>query len=94
MKRAAKIDDNQRALVSILRQAGYSVLSLAAIGKGVPDLLVARNGVMWLIEVKDGSKAPSRRRLTPFQKEFHATWRAPILVINSQAEILKFIANT
>lgn len=40
MRRAAKIDHTQTAVVQALRAAGCKVLSLAACGKGVPDLLV------------------------------------------------------
>ena len=40
MRQAAKVDDNQAAIVEALRSLGASVESLAAVGKGVPDLLV------------------------------------------------------
>jgi hypothetical protein len=52
MRRAAKIDANQTELVEAFRRLGCSVLSLAAVGKGVPDLLVATRGITWLVEVK------------------------------------------
>lgn len=40
MRRAARTDANQTAIVEALRKCGASVQSLAAVGKGVPDLLV------------------------------------------------------
>ena len=82
MRRRSKIDDNQPEIVEALRAVGCDVLSLAAVGKGCPDLLVACRGVLYLLEVKDGSKSPSRRRLTPDQVDFHATWRGEIHVVN------------
>ena len=55
MRRAAKIDGNHTEIVKEFRgYPGVTVLSLAAIGKGVPDLLVAFRGVTWLVEIKMG----------------------------------------
>lgn len=81
MRRAAKIDANQEQVVSALRSAGATVQSLAAIGKGCPDLLVGYNGFTFLMEVKDGNKPPSARVLTPQQQEWHRNWRGSSLVI-------------
>lgn len=52
-----------------------SVQSLAAVGKGVPDLLVGYRGRNFLLEVKDGKKPPSQIQLTPDQVEWHESWR-------------------
>lgn len=81
MRRAAKIDANQPAIVAALRQAGASVQSLAAIGDGCPDLLVGYAGHTALIEVKDGSKVPSARQLTPDQHQWHQNWTGGTLAI-------------
>src|SRR5580700_7594734 len=51
MRHRPRIDANHVEIVKALRQAGASVQSLAGVGKGCPDLLVARAGQMWLIEV-------------------------------------------
>lgn len=75
MRRSAKVDDNQAEIVEALRAAGASVQSLAAIGKGCPDLLVGYNGMRLLFELKDGRKSPSRRKLTPDQEEWIKAWR-------------------
>ena len=76
MRRAARTDDNHAEIVAALRGCGCLVQSLAAVGKGVPDLLVQRNDVLYLLEVKDGNKPPSRRLLTPEQEKFLAAgWR-------------------
>lgn len=88
MRRAAKIDDNQRVIVDALRSAGCDVESLAAVGRGVPDLLVGVGGVNYLLEVKDGSKPPSRQKLTSHQKTWHATWRGQVAVVSTIKEAL------
>lgn len=88
VRRASKTDDNQAEIVSALRLVGWSVLPLHAVGKGCPDLLVAKGDVTFLIEVKDGSKPPSARKLTPDQVEFHAAWRGRIVVVCNVREAL------
>lgn len=93
MRVAAKIDANQPEIVKALRKAGATVQTLAAVGKGVPDLLVAKSGSLWLVEVKDGSKPPSQRKLTPDQVEWHSKWASPVYVVNNIEEALKVISN-
>ena len=92
MRRAARTDSNHTDIVDGLRQIGCSVLSLAAVGKGVPDLLVARNGKTVLMEVKDGTKRPSKRRLTPDQEIFHVAWKGEIHVVESRFQAVGVVA--
>jgi len=63
-----KVDHVQAAIVKTLRKLGVSVTDLTAVGKGVPDLLVARAGKLYLLEIKD----PKTGRLNPLQIDFHA----------------------
>jgi hypothetical protein len=81
MRRAAKIDANQESVVIALRAAGASVQSLAAVGKGVPDLLVGFKGQTLLMEIKDGLKAPSAQRLTEDQLTWHGAWKGGSLAV-------------
>lgn len=89
--RAAKVDRNQPEIVQALRKAGCVVQSLASVGKGVPDILWSRNGRIGLIEVKDGSRCPSERRLTPDQERWHAEWKGPIAVVETVEQALEAI---
>lgn len=91
MRRAARIDDNQPQIVADLRACGVSVQPLHAVGGGVPDLLVGWRGRNVLIEIKDGSKPPSRRRLTPDQEEWHASWRGQVAVAENIEQALEII---
>lgn len=80
--RAARVDGNQSAIVGALIACGALVQSLARMGQGVPDLLVAFRGRVLLIEVKNGAKSPSRRRLTKAQVDWHALgW--PVVVVET-----------
>ena len=69
MRRASKVDANHAQIVDCFKKLGCSVLSLAAVGRGVPDLLVAINGITWLVEVKSGK---SKENL--LQTEWAENW--------------------
>lgn len=89
---AAKIDANQPQIVKDLRQVGCTVQSLAGVGKGCPDLLVGFRGRNYLMEVKDGRRPPSERRLTPDEQEWHLAWRGlPVSIVESVADALETI---
>jgi hypothetical protein len=74
MRRVANVDANQPAIVEALRRVGCRVQHLHMIGQGCPDLLVGRAGELWLMEVKDGAKPPSKRALTKDEKVWHDLW--------------------
>lgn len=80
-------DANEREIVSVLEAAGCLVQPLTQ-GDGVPDLLVKRpDGALALLEVKDGAKPESARRLTADQQAWIARgW--PVRVVTSAAEAL------
>lgn len=75
----SRVDPNQRALVKALRAAGASVVSLASIGRGCPDLLVGYRGMTFLVELKRDAKAYSSgtgaRVAHENQVAFAAAWR-------------------
>jgi Holliday junction resolvase len=91
MRQRAKIDDNQPEIVKALQQIGCSVQSLAACGKGVPDLLIGYRGHNILLEVKDGAKTASRKKLTPDQLIWHALWSGQVAVVSTVDEALKMV---
>lgn len=91
MRRAAKVDANQATIVDDLRKAGCTVVPLHAVGGGVPDLLVGYRGRNVLLEVKDGRKPPSKRKLTDDQVEFHDGWRGQVAVVESVKDALEAV---
>lgn len=96
MRARGRVDSNQTAIVEGVRQIGGAVQSLAPLGNGVPDLLVAFRGAWYVIEVKDGSKARSRRKLTADEMSWHERFgsHAPVYVANSLADVLAIIGAT
>lgn len=91
MRRAARIDENQREIVAALRAAGATVEPLHFVGRGFPDILVGYCGRNYLIEIKDGRKPPSRRRLTPDEQAWHERWRGQVAVAESVDDALEII---
>jgi hypothetical protein len=91
MRYANRIDANQNQIVDALRGAGAYVRIISQ-GDGIPDLLVAYNGYTILMEVKDGDKVPSARKLTAAEQKFFNEWTGGMLVIvNSVDEALEIL---
>lgn len=89
---ARKVDDNHGKVVEALRAQGATVQSLAAVGAGVPDLLVGYRGRTLLLEVKDGAKVPSKQRLTEAEADWHRDWRGgPLDTVSSPEEALSVL---
>jgi len=80
MRRAARVDENQSDIVAALRAVGATVRVISQ-GDGIPDLLVGFMGKTILLEVKDGKKPPSARKLTPAEQKFFDEWRGGSLAI-------------
>lgn len=91
MRRAAKVDDNQPEIVKALRKAGATVTPLHAVGNGCPDLLAGWKGANLLLEVKDGKKPPSARKLTKDQQKWHVTWGGQVAVVKDVKEALEVL---
>lgn len=91
MRRAARTDANQREIVEALRAVGATVQPLHTVGGGCPDLLVGWRGTNYLLEIKDGRKSKSRRRLTPDEEQFFFEWRGQAAVVKSADEALRHI---
>ena len=90
MRRAARVDANHEQVVIALQAAGATVQSLAAVGKGVPDLLVGFQGKTLLMEVKDGNKIPSKQKLTDAQISWHGAWRGgPLCIVDGPDAALR-----
>ena len=93
MRRAARTDSNHRAIVCGLRDAGRCVFDTSRVGNGFPDLIAGtRASGLVFLEVKDGSKPPSARKLTPAETSFMSVCHAhglPYHVVTSLEEALK-----
>jgi len=73
VRHARRTDANHRSIRDAWRaKPGWRVVDTSHIGNGFPDLVGAhhKHGV-WLVEVKDGKKSPSKQRLTEAEAEMH-----------------------
>jgi len=91
-RRAAKVDANQSDIVDAFRAMGFSVAVTSSAGQGFPDLVVGGYGLNVLVEVKDGGKTPSRRRLTACQSDFRAGWRGWYEIVENVAQAVSVAA--
>lgn len=57
------------------------------LGGGFPDIVVGKYGINVLVEIKDGSKPPSKRKLTEDEADFHSAWRGMACVIESEQQV-------
>ncbi len=87
-KYAARVDRNQKEIVKALRDAGATVQHLHTVGSGCPDILVGFRGINHLMELKDGAKPPSARKLTPDEEEWHKGWKGQVVTVMSADEAL------
>ena len=86
MRRAAKVDANHSEIVKSIRAAGISVYDTSAVGRGFPDLVCGYAGRTFAVEIKDGAKFPSQRRLTGPQEAFRASWKGDYTVLETVAQ--------
>lgn len=90
--RHGRRDKNHAAIRDQLRKVpGVSVADTGDVGGGFPDLVVGYRNRNWLVEVKDGSKPPSQRKLTPDQFSFFENWQGQVAKVNSLDEALELI---
>jgi hypothetical protein len=85
------VDRNHAEVVKALRQIGCTVQSLAPVGQGCPDILVGFRERNYVLEIKDGKKPPSERKLTPDEIHWHANWNGQKAVVGTVDEALRAV---
>lgn len=84
MRQAAKRDKPETLIVTALRAAGCTVRRLSQ--RGIPDLLVGRHGLNYLLEVKD-----HYGELTSDQEDFFNDWHGQVTVVRTVEEALEAV---
>lgn len=90
MRRAAKVDANQGQIIAAFRKAGASVKPVHVV-KGFVDIVVGINGRNMLVEIKDGAKVKSKRKLTEMEQDFHNGWKGSIHIVESVDDVAKVL---
>lgn len=84
MRRARRVDRNHGEIRAVFRSLCPAVEDLSDVGRGIPDLLIkTARGSIYLVEVKDGTKPPSARRLTDDEKRVALRWGHNYRVVES-----------
>lgn len=90
--RANRRDANDQDLTRLARQCGAVVLKMKP-GQGF-DLLVCHRGRVLILEIKDGKKPPSARKLTDQEQEVKSLCESRGVsyhVVSTEAELLKLL---
>lgn len=92
MRFRARVDDNQNEVVSQLKQIyGLSVRVTSMVGAGFPDLVLGWRGKNYLIELKDGKKSASRKKLTELESKMKDTWFGQFDVCENIEDIFRVL---
>jgi len=70
-KYARRTDANHSEIVKAFRDMGCSVFDSSRVAGGFPDIIVGRNGITVLVEIKTDSK----KKFTAAQDAFMLNWR-------------------
>ena len=86
---AKRVDANHEAVKQAFKALKCWVGDLHGLGQGMPDLLVSvpPSHALALVEVKDGSKPPSKRKLTKPEADFHEACPALIWIVESLDDV-------
>lgn len=73
-------DAAQPAIVEELRRRGYSVILTHRAGGDAPDILVGKNGITVMVEVKSPHRLSKDKSLQARQAETRAAWRGGMFI--------------
>lgn len=93
MKYAAKVDANHSEVIRTFRDFGFSVADTSRLGGGFPDCVIARGLKTAVVEIKDGKKVPSARKLTADEERFKNEWRGRWCLVESIDDVLAIAEN-
>ena len=88
MRRAAKVDTNQPEIVALFRKLNWTVLIISQL-KNCADIIVSKNSLTIVIEIKDGSLAPSKQKLTSGEEKFRRNWQGVYRIVNCENDVIE-----
>ena len=91
-RRAAKVDDNQSEIVMLFRKLGWTVLIISQL-KNCCDIIVSKNGRTIAIEIKDGAKPPSARKLSEGELRFKDNWQGEYQLVICSDDVININKN-
>lgn len=88
MRKHGRVDSNHGEIVEALRGIGATVVSLASVGNGCPDLAVGLRGETFLLEVKT-----PQGKLTTDEMRFMTEWRGHYMIVRTVEQAIDAITN-
>lgn len=88
---ARKVDANQGAIATALRNAGCVVVDLSWCGRGVPDLHVVRAGRLYWLEVKRERPVNSKAKDDRTGAELEWARVVPTQVVRTPEDALRAV---
>jgi len=89
--RAGRTDTNQTEIVAAFRSLGCSVHITSNVRDGFPDIAVGVSGVNLLVEIKDGNKVPSQRKLTADEQKWHDNWQGQKVIVEGVDDVIVLV---
>ena len=83
----SKTDANHKEISIAFERLGWSVLDIHQIPNSA-DILIGKWMHCIVIEIKDGSKPPSNRKLTPGEIKFKDRWRGDYRIVTCLQDVL------
>ena len=88
----AKKDANHKEIVNAFEKMGAHVLDISNLGHGAPDLVVERERVLHLVDVKNLKTSYGKRGLNKIQKAWARNWQGgPVYLIHNIDEVEYFM---
>jgi hypothetical protein len=87
---AAKVDGNSAEIIGYFRKFGCSVLPMHT-PKNAVDCAIGLNKRTVLVEIKDGRKTASQRKLTKGESRFHEGWKGAICVVQDLEDVIALV---
>jgi hypothetical protein len=87
-----KTDANHKEIIDGCRKIpSISVFSTHMVGKGFPDIVIGYKGINYLVEIKDGKKSKSQKKLTNDEIKFHASWCGQVNIVENIDDVLRML---
>lgn len=89
MKKYGRKDSTHNEIAKVAIALGFSVIDLSALGSNIPDMLVSRGSMSFLIECKS-----DRGKLSLGQLQFSQEWRGmDILLLRTKKDAINALTN-
>jgi len=95
-KYARRKDANHAVVIGAFRACGALAIDTSRLGEDFPDAVIGFKRVWKLVEIKDGDKPPSARRLSEGQEKFHVACGLaglPVLVVERVEQVPALLAH-